>query len=319
MSIEFKAMLAGLVAVSFLVFSPALQARPILKSDVSVTSAIVTVGDMFENAGMFSESALFRSPAPGTTGQVSVQNISLAANRIGLEDFENPGLLSVSVYRAGTLVDERALEELITRNLLESGTLRQGMEISMFLDTPFTPTYAEGVSEPATLNSLRYVPGSNRFSARFKLAGLDRMIDVSGRLDFTIQAPHLVRSLPAGSILGATDMEMRPVPMQFANGTGIPMMEQLLGKQLQRNLLGGAALRLSDVVEPNLISRNEIVTLFLKSGPMTLTVKGRALDDAARGQTVSVLNLLSNTVVQGTAIKAGTVEISTNSKLVASL
>ncbi|VAW20009.1 hypothetical protein MNBD_ALPHA11-987 [hydrothermal vent metagenome] len=319
MNIKFENMIIGIATASALIFPSIAQALPILKSDVTVMSQIVTVGDMFENAGNLSETALFRSPAPGTTGMVSLQNIASAATRIGLIEFDNPGLFNVSVSRSGTLVDESTFETLITQDLLESGTLRQGMNVSVFLNSAFTPLFVEEGSTPAVLNNLRYVAGDNRFSARFKLAGQNRMIDISGRLDFTIQAPHLSRSVPTGTILGPNDIEMRSVPIQLSNGAGIAMPEQIVGKQLQRNMLGGAMIRISDVVEPTLISRNEIVTLFLKAGAMTLTVKGRALDDAAKGEPVSVLNLLSNSVVQGIALSAGTVEISTNSTLVASL
>ena len=319
MNIAFKKAIMGIVSVSALFFPTVTLALPILKSDVTVTSRIVTVGDMFENAGNLSETALFRSPAPGTTGMVSLQSISSAASRIGILEFDNPGLLNVSVTRSGTLVDEGTFEELITQNLQETGVLRQGMNVSIFLNSAFTPIYVEDSPKPAVLSNFRYIAGDNRFSARFTLAGQNRSVDVSGRLDFTVLAPHLSRSMPLGSILKPKDIEMRAVPMQLSNGAGIPMPEQIIGKQLQRNMLGGAMIRNSDVAEPSLISRNEIVTLFLKSGPMTLTVKGRALDDAAKGETVSVLNLLSNTVVQGVALSPGTVEISTNSTLVASL
>ncbi len=317
--LNIKQLLTGFLGIfTFLVASSA-QAVPILKSDVTVISAIVTVGDMFENAGILAETALFRSPAPGTTGQVSIQSIADAATRVGLNEFDNSGLFNVSVSRAGTIVDESSFEALITQNLLEIGVLRQGMNVSVFLNSAFTPVFVQGSANPVILDNLRYVPGNNRFSARFRLAGQTRSIDIAGRLDFTIQAPHLVRSMALGSVLAKSDIEMRSVPIQLANGAGIPMIEQLVGKQLQRNLLGGAALRIADVVEPTLISRNQIVTLFLKSGAMTLTVKGRALADASKGETVSVLNLLSNSVIQGIAISPGTVEISTNSTLVASL
>ena len=43
-------------------------AQPSLKGDITVNTAIVTVGDMFDNPGELSETAIFRAPAPGTTG-----------------------------------------------------------------------------------------------------------------------------------------------------------------------------------------------------------------------------------------------------------
>ncbi len=294
-------------------------AAPILRDTITVISPIVTVGDMFEDAGLLAEQALFRAPAPGTVGQVSVQNIRIATAKIGVENFDNPGFFNVSVARKGINVDLSTFEALIADDLTSKGVLRSGMSVTAFLNRELAIMFAEDRSNPVTLQNLRYAPGSNRFSARFALAGQPNPVDISGRLDFSVLAPHLVRALPAGAILKADDIEMRNLPLQFASSAGVPMLDQLIGRQLQRNQLEGAALRLNDISETVLIARNEIVTVFLKAGAMTLTVKGQALEDASQGQPISILNLMSNKVVRGIAAGPGTVQISTTSTSVASL
>ena len=45
-------------------------AAPVLRAEVSVTAPIVTVGDMFADAGAMADTPLFRAPKPGTTGMV---------------------------------------------------------------------------------------------------------------------------------------------------------------------------------------------------------------------------------------------------------
>ncbi|HHG90595.1 MAG TPA: flagellar basal body P-ring formation protein FlgA, partial [Devosia sp.] len=130
---------------------------------------------------------------------------------------------------------------------------------------------------------------------------------------------HLTRTLPAGAILQNSDLVMREVSLQSAQGRSAPELQQLVGSQLLRQLREGTPVRFNDVADPVLIARNDIVTLYLKSGALTLTVKGQALADASRGEVVSVLNLLSNRVVQGIAINPGTVEMQSSSNRLASL
>ena len=288
------------------------DAAPILRDQVTVHSAIVTVGDMFDDAGINAERALFRSPAPGTTGQVSIENIRTAAAKVGITSFDNPGIFSVSVARTGISVDLPLLQGLISTDLVRRGTIRQGTRVQIMPDSPLATIFAESTASPVTLTSLQYLPGSRRFSARFTIAGKSRPLDISGRMDFSVLAPHLTRNLPAGSILKPRDIEMRELPLQFAAASGVPALDQLVGQQLQRNQLFGAVLSLRDVDKPILITRNQIVTLFYRAGAMTLTVKGQALDDAADGETISVLNLMSNTVVQGITDGPGTVRITAN-------
>ena len=311
---KFVALASSFVAMASISF-----AAPILKDNVVVISPIVTVGDMFEDAGIFAEHALFRSPAPGTTGQVSVQSIRIASAKIGIDNFENPGFFNVSVARKGINIDLATFETLIAADLTAKSVLRDGMSVNAFLSRDLPPLFAEDTGAPVSLTNLRYIPNTGRFSARFSLAGLSTPVDISGRLDFSVLTPHLVRALPSGSIIQPADLEMRNLPLQFANNIGVPTLDQLVGRQLRRNQLGGARLRQDDVIDPILIARNQIVTIFLKAGPMTLTVKGQALEDASSGKPISVLNLMSNTVVRGIATGPNSVEIQSTSTSVASL
>jgi flagella basal body P-ring formation protein FlgA len=70
-------------------------------------------------------------------------------------------------------------------------------------------------------------------------------------------------------------------------------------------------LKPTDVTDPTVISRNALVTVLLKAGAMTLTVKGQALGTAAAGEPVDVLNTLTKKILHGVARSDGTVEIVT--------
>ncbi len=307
------------IGLTVILFATPLFGAPVLRQNIIVIGSVVTVGDMFENAGTLAEEGLFRAPAPGTRGEVSLENIRLAISKAGFTEFENPGFANVSVARSGIRVDADMLNSLIASDLTRRGLLSGGVGVTALFDDQPGDLFAAQTDNPVTLQSLRYVPGSNRFTARFEIAGQNRYTDYSGRLDFSVSAPHLTRSLSAGTILQASDIVMRDIALQSAQAQGAPELDQLVGSQLLRQLREGTPVRFNDVTDPILITRNDIVTLYLKTGALTLTVKGQALADASRGQVVSVLNLLSNRVVQGIAINPGTVEIQSNSNRVASL
>src|ERR1700749_1983948 len=88
-----------------LLSTTAALAQPSLKGDITVNADIVTVGDMFDNPGELSETAIFRAPAPGTTGIVPLTDVQNAARLIGLTDFDNVGYTRVRVMRLTTVVD----------------------------------------------------------------------------------------------------------------------------------------------------------------------------------------------------------------------
>lgn len=284
-------------------------AAPSLKADITVISGIVTVGDMFDDAGSLAETALFRAPKPGTTGIVDLNAVRQAAKLAGLTEFENVGITRVRVSRAATMIDEPMLADMVSADLSSRGIIQNDVTPELVFDTQNLSFSAEAVAEPIKLISLRYTPENNAFAARFEIAGTDLPVDVTGRIELMIETPHLINARPAGTVLEPSDIEMKRVPLKFAESTGIVRMDQLVGKQLERSARAGLMLRAGDVSEPLVVSRNQMVTVYLRSGPMTLTVKGQALGNASAGQPVQVLNTASKKILSGTALPNGGVEI----------
>jgi flagella basal body P-ring formation protein FlgA len=308
----------AIVALSFGCAATA-SAAPVLKADIVVTSDVVTVGDMFDQAGIFAEQPLFRAPAAGTAGLVDIGAVRTATALVGLTAFNDEGLLKVRVVRSGTTVDAPMLTKLIEADLRARGMVENGVTVNTTFESALPAVTAASVASPVQLMTMRYLPSSGSFSARFVIAGLAAPLDVSGRIDLMLAAPHLISSLQAGAILTPQDIEMRPESVAIAQAAGAASVDQLVGKQLQRQSHAGMLLHLSDVAEPNLVARNDAVIVYLRSGAMTLSVKGQALNTASKGQPVAVLNLTSKKVLHGTALAAGAVEISTDPMGVAGL
>lgn len=290
-------------------------AAPALRADVRVVSEIVTVGDMFDDPGALAEQALFRAPLPGTTGIVSLDAVRRAAALVGLTEFDNEGVTRVRVARASSIVDAEFLAGLVTQELLARGIAGDKTTLRVILDTPELVFNAEAVAVPARLVDLRYMPGSSGFSARFVIAGKDLPVDIAGRVELMVEAPHLASSLPAGSILQPADIEMKLVPLRFAEAAGISELDQFVGKQLQKRSRSGMMLKPSDVADPQVVRRNSMVTVYMRSGPMTLSVKGQALNNASAGQPVQVLNPVSRKILYGVAMADGSVGIASTLNL----
>lgn len=293
-----------------LLASSAAFATPSLKGDIRVIADVVTVGDMFDNAGELSETAIFRAPAPGTTGIVPLADVQQAAQLIGLTDFDNVGFTRVRVVRAASVVDAGTLDALISADLSGRGILATGVTAQIHFDTTDIAFNAEAVNDPANLVTLRYLPNGS-FTARFSIAGIDTPVDLTGTIDLMTSAPRLIDSKPAGTVLTAADFEIASVPLETAEAGGYAELSQLVGKQLNRQSRTGLMLKPTDVSEPTVINRNSLVMVLLRSGPMTLSVKGTALTTASAGEPVDVMNIATHKVLHGIARPDGTVEIVT--------
>ena len=309
----------SLAAIATLLLVGTAAAAPLLRADIVVSAPVVTVGDMFTDAGIAAETALFRAPKPGTSGLVALADITAAATRAGLAGFDPNGLDTIRVSRAATVVDESVLAGLINADLTQRGILTAGMSADTLFSTPITAINAEAVPEPASIISLRYLPGNGAFSARFAVAGLDEVVDVSGTIELMIDTPHLRQSLPAGSILSPEDVELRAVPLRYAESTGIARLDQVVGMALAHQSREGMMLRPADVGTPLAVGKNDLVTIYFRKGPLTLTVKGQAITAAATGGPIQVLNLMSKRVISATVLAAGAVEVSNDPLALAGL
>jgi flagella basal body P-ring formation protein FlgA len=99
------------------------------------------------------------------------------------------------------------------------------------------------------------------------------------------------------------------LPMGRLNDFSVTNPEDLVGQQVRRMLPEGRPVMVQSVMAPLVIDRGERVRIRFDDGAIVLTAPGRALNDAASGDTVRVVNLVSNLSLVGTAQADGTVEV----------
>jgi flagellar basal body P-ring formation protein FlgA len=283
-------------------------AAPILKARIEVNTRVVTAGDMFTNAGELAAEPLFLAPAPGTTGEVLLADVRRAVARLGLTSFDAAGLSSIFVARSGLAVDLAYLNTLIAKELQSRRLIDDTQAIELSLANPLPTLFADTAAiEPTRLDAFQYAPGSARFSARLIIAGQSAPIQLSGIADRLVDVPVLTAALARGDLISASDYIFTPVPARLAPGAAPLTDAGLIGKTVRRSMGAGTTLRAIDVELPRLVRRNQTVTLYYRSGPLFLTVKGRAMADATLNEPVDVLSSGSKKIIRGIAVSPGAV------------
>jgi flagella basal body P-ring formation protein FlgA len=84
---------------------------------------------------------------------------------------------------------------------------------------------------------------------------------------------------------------------------------EVIGKVLKRSISAGEILSPRRVKAPLVVRRGELVTIIAITGTLQVRGKGKALQDAARGESVPVRNTRSKRIIQAVAIKLGTVKV----------
>ncbi len=101
------------------------------------------------------------------------------------------------------------------------------------------------------------------------------------------------RIIPANSIISADDIQLRDVA--FAGGVVDP--NQIVGMEARKALFAGRPILLADVGNPAVVERNQIVQLVFSRFGLVIKTDGRAMDRAAPGEMIRVMNLESRSLV----------------------
>jgi len=126
-------------------------------------------------------------------------------------------------------------------------------------------------------------------------------------LSSSVAADALVptRTIRAKSIISYDDLVMKT----GSTGSAISSYDQLVGKEAKIALYAGRPIRIQDVGPPALVDRNQIVKIIYAGPVLTISTEGRALDRAAVGDRIRVMNLSSKATVFGTISPNGSVLI----------
>jgi flagellar basal body P-ring formation protein FlgA len=96
--------------------------------------------------------------------------------------------------------------------------------------------------------------------------------------------------------------------------------DSAIGMQLRHSMRAGQPVRVADLAKPDLVQRDQNVTLIYQTAGIYLTTRGKAIDSGTEGDVVSVLNPQSKRTVSGVVTGRGqvTIQIATPTPVVVS-
>jgi flagella basal body P-ring formation protein FlgA len=156
---------------------------------------------------------------------------------------------------------------------------------------------------------------SGRFDIAFEVPGSAAArrlpLRFTGTITETVEAATLVRALRRGDTIKESDVMMQRRPKAEVGDDPLAA-DQAVGLALKRSLRAGQALRATDAMRPEVVQRNEAVTMIYQAPGIVLTMRGKAQETGAVGDLISVVNVQTNRTVQATVEGPGRVTIPTS-------
>ena len=276
---------------------------PTLKRTVTVSDELVRIGDMIDNAGDAADTPIFRSPDAGTTGSVTLQQV-LDAVRPYLHRIDTQNLAEVAVTRTGRLIDVAEIEAHIARTFAGRYGFGQPKDLRVTLDGMVQPiTVDSSATTDLTLIGAALDPHSGRFDISFDVPGNPAMRRVPLRLTGTVvettATAVLTQALARGEIVKAADVAIERRPKSEVTGEPITTVSETIGLAVRQAMRDGQVLQRTQLMKPELVHRDDSVTLVYEVPGIRLTTRGKALEAGAMGDTINVANLETKRTVQG--------------------
>jgi flagella basal body P-ring formation protein FlgA len=221
------------------------------------------------------------------------------------------GLAEVTVARASRAITAKDVEARIVRALAGQSGATDPRNLAVTFDREVRTLHVEP-SAGAELAVIRqsFDSRTGRFDLFLDVPGGTtgrRALRFTGSLAETVETAVVTRALAQGDVVKASDIAIERRPKADFPTGALVALDQAVGFAAKRALRVGQALRPSDLVKPELVGRNETVTIVYEVPGIVLTMRGKALEAGAEGDLINVLNVQTNRTIQGTVNGPGSV------------
>jgi flagella basal body P-ring formation protein FlgA len=306
---------AALVVIwSFTARAQTQSTVPTLKAEAVITADLVRVGDILSNAGELAGQPIFRAPELGSSGTIQVHRVMEALRAHGIIVFDTKNLTEVLVTRASRTVLLNDLSRAVAEAAAKRYEFSNLSDLTVTFDTHMKPLQIEpNVTDAPRIGNISYDPRTHRFDATIDMPGSMKLrrnpVRLTGTLIETAEVVTVARSISRGETIRESDLVVERLPRGDIGTDALTRLELVVNQAARRPLRTGQTLRAADLMKPQVVNRDEAVTIVFRSGGITLTMRGKAMNNGAEGDSIPVLNPQSKRIVQATVTGPGVVSV----------
>ncbi len=292
-------------------------AVPVLRANVTITGDLVRIGDVIDNPGPAAQIAIYRAPDLGTTGALPTAQVLAALRAHQVIGVDTRDIKEVAVTRLARSIDTKQIEQAVAAALEHRNGLGDAANLSLAFDSDLQDVRLDASNNGAVRpTAARVDPRSGRFDVTFEIenagGAAPAKLRFSGTVVETLEVAVLTRNVDRGDLLKSSDIVVERRPKAEIGGDPAGR-DRAVGMQTRRPMRASQPLKVADLVKPDLVQRDQNVTLVYQAAGLYLTTRGKALDNGTEGDIVNVLNPQSKRTITGTVTGRGqvTVEIAT--------
>jgi len=268
-----------------------------------------------EDAQLVGAIKLGQAPMPGVVRTFTRHEFlqALVANGYSPASFKIRGAVESTVQSMVVAIGQTEFVDA-AKNVLDAVLLQEGGDVEVELAAPIRIQQVQPGRKSQDLRARVRGGTTNPASA---VVDVDVLVD--GEVAKTVPVQwkltrfHLVlkasQSIAAGIPIGPENCVVSRERVSQTTGLYLTSLEQATGLISKRSLQPNQLVMLTDVGQPAIVHRGDIVTVVLTKGRVKIETRGIANNDAGRGETVTVTSASSRSQLTGVAEASGTVVV----------
>ncbi|RCK29298.1 flagellar basal body P-ring biosynthesis protein FlgA [Thalassospira lucentensis MCCC 1A00383 = DSM 14000] len=280
--------------------SQQLDENILLKPDALVDGQYVTLGDLFSGIDpQQADIAVAHAPQPGKQVVLDYRWLYGIAQRHNINWRPRTTADQVMITRASQVITMEEIQDAVEDALTQHGVERpftvdlssENFQIHLPVDAQTT----------VDVTGLDINSRTNRFVASITTGAQTaqrRTYRISGKYYPLSSVPVLVEPISRGSIIRPDQVEYRDFRTERVPSGAIRDINDLIGKEVIRPANPNEPLMFRDFTNPILVRRGALVIIRLVTENMSLTARGKALENGSKGDVIRVVNQTSNKTVQ---------------------
>lgn len=267
----------------------------ILTGKTLIHGDVITVGDLFTNAGRNAGHVLAPAPRVGDKLVLTKNDLQRVVSAFRLNwKSSDTAPISVVLERDAVAVTQ----DQITAALHDSELKNSVNADAQFKLTNVIEDIVVDGQAPVDLavRNATYDAGTEKFTAQMDIKRNNEVVKtiaLEGIATDFVKVPVLRYPVMSSNALNGGDIIEITIPKNQMRSDYVTSKAELENMTAKRSLMPNQPISRQDVTPPVMVKRNELVTVTYKSGPIQLTAKARSLGAGTRGDTVTLMNLTS--------------------------
>ncbi|MBL4803057.1 MAG: flagellar basal body P-ring formation protein FlgA [Emcibacter sp.] len=285
-----------------------------VKANVVVNKSIITLGDLLDNLDGGNDIWVMNSPAPGKKTSVSTRYLASLTRQHDVYWQNSRDIRHITVTRKGKSIKHQEIKHLIIQELealnlpnRKNGISFENKNARIFLSE-------DNNLEDITLQTFKFNQRTGKFSAVLSIPadnGSSTTTTVRGRTHAISYVPALNKTVAPGRQITAQDITWVSMSTLGIGRNIIRDKSQLIGMTPRRGLRSKTPLRLTDLVRPEIVRRGTMISILFKSGKISLSAIGKAIEGGGRGDVIRVMNSKSHKTIDAVVTGPDQVQVIT--------